>query len=394
MAPEATNAPTTQPVRGKKKRGMKRFKGLLKSRRGKKSSNQTSTSSIPQASNTPYVAADVPDDNSTVYEAQLDASVMGGKSVSSASLSTAKSTIFTDPVQVILLIMDPATRRFELLQLEFDSAMAKVSDIYKQIPTAATEEVLQKASYKAVITPKGEELKRDANLSDYVKGAAIVIAVPENTTESLEKCASMAAPILTNSKVHKMLISSGVKPSDLPEKPKKVKKSVVVPTETTTKEATAEPATTAVAEEKEASTPTKKDSSNAFILGLLFAVFAHLLYKAHTNMATPLVPGSKLPVGKTRNSCGIMKCNSPITMTMGQEGNLDVFKDGELVYTLTGGVCAEDNKECTDGVVVQEDGTILIGGQAAKKIRMPSAELMPWPFPEDVVIKTGLKALI
>jgi hypothetical protein len=205
MAPEAsnTNVATSTAVRGKKKKGMKRLKGLItgKSRRQmKKNAQSQSQTSLPDNNSIPV---DTIDDSSTVYGAELD-SVME-KSTSSASLSTAKSTIFADPVQVILLIMDPDTRRFELLQLEFDSAMAKVSDIYKQIPTAATEEVLQKASYKAIITAKGEELKSDSNLSDYVTGAAVVIAVPESTDASLEKCATMAAPILTNSKVHKMV---------------------------------------------------------------------------------------------------------------------------------------------------------------------------------------------
>ena len=205
MAPEGTSTMTAQepiaPVRGRKKRGMKRLKGLItgKSRRDKKKARQAAASVSEDNS-----VMDGPDDASTVYGAELDASVMG-KSVSSASLSTAKSTIFADPVQVILLIMDPATRRFELLQLEFDSAMAKVSDIFKQIPSAATEEVLQNATYKAIISAKGEELKRDANLSDYVTDATVVIAVPESTDETLEKCAAMAVPILTNSKVHKMV---------------------------------------------------------------------------------------------------------------------------------------------------------------------------------------------
>ena len=202
--------PAAAPLVGKKKRGMKRLKGLItgKSRREKrKAKAAAAVAATSTAGNDENVVDNVPDDQSmasTVYGAELDASVMG-KSSSSASLSTAKSTIFADPVQVILLIMDPMTRRFELLQLEFDSAMAKVSDIFKQIPTAATEDVLQNATYKAIINAKGEELKQDSNLSDYVKGASVVIAVPESSEETLEKCAAMAVPILTNSKVHKMV---------------------------------------------------------------------------------------------------------------------------------------------------------------------------------------------
>lgn len=186
-------------TRGRKKKGgMKRLKGFItgKSRRERKAKQQSMTSQNNE-----------PDDSSTLYGADLDASVAGdGRSVSSMSYSqAAKQPVFADPIQVILLIMDPATRRFELLQLEFDSALSKVSDIFKQIPEAATEEVLQKTTYKAIITPKGEELNSDSSLSEIATGATVVIAVPESSDESLEKCAAMAVPILTNSKVHKMV---------------------------------------------------------------------------------------------------------------------------------------------------------------------------------------------
>ena len=48
---------------------------------------------------------------------------------SGTSLETEKTPV-GDPIRVILLLMDPKTRTFEILQLEFDSSVAKVSDIY------------------------------------------------------------------------------------------------------------------------------------------------------------------------------------------------------------------------------------------------------------------------
>ncbi len=194
-----------QPVVAKKKKGLKRLKGLItgKSRREKRKAKAAADAAnkLGTDDNASAMSMDVPDDASTVYGAELDGSSVMDKSVS----STAKSTVIADPVQIILLIMDPSTRRFELLQLEFDSAMAKVSDIFKQIPTAATEEVLQKASYAAIITAKGDRLNPEANLSEYFTGAAVVVAVPESSVDNLQKCASMAIPILTNSKVNKMV---------------------------------------------------------------------------------------------------------------------------------------------------------------------------------------------
>mmetsp|Transcript_12467 Transcript_12467/g.15801 ORF Transcript_12467/g.15801 Transcript_12467/m.15801 type:complete len:407 (-) Transcript_12467:286-1506(-) len=402
-----------EPVRavGKKKRGMKRLKGLItgKSRREKRKAKAAAAAAAGATATEENIVDNVPDDASTVYGAELDASVIG-KSSSSASLSTAKSTIFADPVQVILLIMDPQTRRFELLQLEFDSAMAKVSDIYKQIPTAATEDVLQNATYKAIITPKGEELKQDASLSDYVTGASVVIAVPESSEETLEKCASMAVPILTNSKVHKMLISSGVKPEDLPEKPKKVKRSVVPP-EPPVEEKTPEPEPEPLKpiEEKVTETPApaaadpapkkEKKSSNHFVIGILFAIFAHLFYKAHMNFSSPLAPGSTLSPGKSKSACGLLgflpfySCPE-LSMTMGTDGVLSVFDGGEVVFSLTGKVCGDED-DCTGGVVVSDNGSLLIGGELAKASMKALTAVTPWPFSEDVVYKkTGIRNII
>ena len=186
----------------RKRKSFKRFRGLLKTR-SKREKNKAKSRALPAevlSENSSVVGAD---DASTVYDAELDASVMG-KSVTSNTASM-KSVAILDPVQIILLIMDPETRRFELLQLEFDSSLAKVSDIYSQIPKAATEDVLQSAKYTAIIDAKGNELKSDANLSEYIQGAGVVIAVSESYKDTLAKCATMAVPILTNTKVNKMV---------------------------------------------------------------------------------------------------------------------------------------------------------------------------------------------
>ena len=54
-------------------------------------------------------------------------------------MSSSAKTPVGEPVQVILFLMDPQTRRFELLQLELNSATAKVSDVIDQIVISATE---------------------------------------------------------------------------------------------------------------------------------------------------------------------------------------------------------------------------------------------------------------
>jgi hypothetical protein len=51
-------------------------------------------------------------------------------------------------LKVVLLLMDPETRRFELLQLEFDSLKALVSDVLAQIPISVTEDALRLQSWQ------------------------------------------------------------------------------------------------------------------------------------------------------------------------------------------------------------------------------------------------------
>jgi hypothetical protein len=153
------------------------FKGVFKKK--KKSSNKA--------------------DEETVYDAQFDAT-----SKVSSMVDTANSPL-VDPLHVILLLMDTKTRRFELLQLEFDSGNAKVKDIFDQIPLSATEPTLKNQPYGRLCNLKGEDLNSDADLKTYISGAGIVIAVPSSAKEASTSVARMANPILTNSKVHSMV---------------------------------------------------------------------------------------------------------------------------------------------------------------------------------------------
>ncbi len=101
--------------------------------------------------------------------------------------------------------MDPTTRRFELLQLEFDSATARVSDITEQIPISATEPSLMGQKFETLTNLKGMELIAEEYIRLYVESAGVVVAVPTTTKEKGEAVARMATPILSNKKVHEMV---------------------------------------------------------------------------------------------------------------------------------------------------------------------------------------------
>lgn len=337
-------------------------------------------------------------DDSTVYSVAFDAAT-ASKSNAASNLESAKTPI-GDPIHVILLLMDPKTRRFELLQLEFDSSSATVSDIFAQIAVSATEPTLKSQQYETLIDLKGDELIASKNLAEYIDSAGIVIAVPATTKDDGVAIAKMATPILSNPKVHTMLASSGLEIADLPEPAIKPVKQL----EKTRSEVVASPSAPATENEEQTvsdtdskpmsapeppapstTKPAPKSSINVFALAA-FAVVAHLILKVHIHYTTPLGPGDVLAPGRSRGMCGLNSispfsgCESA-SMTMGEDGVFQVVKAGEVVYELTGKDCDQD---C--GLSIDEDGKVTINGARVKTTIKASAELQPWPFSEDVYI--------
>ncbi|CAB9524273.1 expressed unknown protein [Seminavis robusta] len=111
-------------------------------------------------------------------------------------------------LKIALLLVDAKTRRFELLQLEFDSDKALVSDALSQIPIHVTEKVLSSQTYTGVCGASGVERKRSVPLFDFCKGNDVLVAIPSGT--SAEECARLAKPILSDEKVIGMLSTSGI----------------------------------------------------------------------------------------------------------------------------------------------------------------------------------------
>ena len=150
----------------------------------------------------------------TVYQVDVDErtmSVMSEQSkvasntekAAAGFLSGADKKPKTYMLKVVLLLMDPETRRFELLQLEFDSDKALVSDVLTQIPVAVTEEVLKKQSYVGISGAAGTEMKASVLLSEFCEGNDVLVAVPEGV--AAQECARLARPILNDDKVINMV---------------------------------------------------------------------------------------------------------------------------------------------------------------------------------------------
>lgn len=106
-------------------------------------------------------------------------------------------------LKVVLLLMDAKSRRFELLQLEFDSVKASVSDVLAQIPIAVTEDCLQQQSYVGITCCDGVEKSSEDVLADFCKGGDVMVAIAREMTAT--GCVKLALPILADPKVMAMV---------------------------------------------------------------------------------------------------------------------------------------------------------------------------------------------
>lgn len=193
------------PVR--KTKSFKRIRGLLngESRRDRlvrKAKERSAKSGQPAEA----------DDQSTLYHVDVDErSVLSSPSQAAGAPGSllgpdtgdAEPGKKTYMLKVVLLLMDPDSRRFELLQLEFDSLKALVSDVLAQIPISVTEEALRKQTYTGICGRDGKEMTPDKLLANFCKGNDVLVAVP--STVPAKECARLAKPILNDDKVVSMV---------------------------------------------------------------------------------------------------------------------------------------------------------------------------------------------
>lgn len=120
-----------------------------------------------------------------------------------AKAASPKAAAPGSPLQVVLLLMDPKTRRFELLQLEFDSDKAVVADVLSQIALSATEESLRTQTYTGVADRTGAAKSAKDLLSAFCQANDVILAIPKGMKAS--QCSKLARPILGDPKVNTMV---------------------------------------------------------------------------------------------------------------------------------------------------------------------------------------------
>ena len=179
-----TPSQVTTSIQKKKKSLFKSIKGSLK--RKKKKSH--------------------PDDGSVGVSVASNSVAAPSNTLAPSAINGAPplNVISEAPIQIILLLMDPQSRRFELLQLEFSADKALVSDILVQISQSATEKTLREMEYGGVCDRSGMELIRSMKLSSVVKGKIeVVLAMPKGMGG--KEVGEMARPILEDAKVVEMV---------------------------------------------------------------------------------------------------------------------------------------------------------------------------------------------
>lgn len=338
-------------------------------------------------------ARSVPDtpEAETVYQVDVDdrtISVMSGDTKNTSTTADKAAEGFlsggnkTYMLKVVLLLMDPETRRFELLQLEFDSDKALVSDVLTQIPVAVTEEVLKKQSYVGICGSSGTEMNSDILLSEFCKGNDVLVAVPKEVPAS--ECARLARPILNDEKVINMLKASGIDASAWKEvkQPPAPAPEAEPQSQTTTRALPEEPA-------KEAA---KKSSGGGGVFMIVFMVIAAVMLQVyHSKITAPIEPGQVLSPGGWVSRCGLASflpiCENSY-LEMGDDGVLSLFNEnGELEWKMEGGVCKTEG--CISGLEMREDNKLAIGGKVVPwvNVKQGAEPIAPWPFAEQPKIK-------
>lgn len=125
----------------------------------------------------------------------------------------------------------------------------------------------------------------------------------------------------------------------------------------------------------------------------MIVVFAVLLQVFHIYISAPIKPGHTVSPGIWLSKCGVLavlpSCENEYFF-LDKDGRATVYDDERMIaWEMQGAVCPEEAEDCKPGMVVQEDGSILIGGKKVNGavLKSKKASLSPWPFEEQPKLK-------
>ena len=108
-------------------------------------------------------------------------------------------------IHVILFLMNPNTRKFEILLLDFDASKARVKELLAQVPTAANEESFRTQRFSGVANADGREMIDSHRLSQYASDWTVAVAIPDGMTS--KECVEVAEPIMKDPRVKELVCS-------------------------------------------------------------------------------------------------------------------------------------------------------------------------------------------
>jgi len=154
--------------------------------------------------------------NASESPKSISSTTFGGVTAAvTIDLQTKESQNHTEPLAdliiIVLLLIDPVTRRFQLLRLELDATKPTVAEILQRIPyLPATEESLRTQTFDCMCDIEGLEYDHEKHMSEYVDGSAVVIAVPNTNAKGTENVTRIAKSILQRRKVEAMLKAADI----------------------------------------------------------------------------------------------------------------------------------------------------------------------------------------
>lgn len=180
------------------------------------------------------------------------------------------------------------------------------------------------------------------------------------------------------------LASSGIDASGWKEKIRKVKPAV-------------KPRAASMDTPHNVDASNKSSGSSKTMTVALVVLVALILQVLHIYVTAPIKLEDTLSPGIWLSKCGLMtilpSCEDSY-MHIGRDGVVTHYGPSkEITWQMEGSVCDKEDENCTPGMVVQEDGKIVIGGKPIKYLTayVKQVELSPWPFVDPPKLKIWKK---
>jgi len=114
------------------------------------------------------------------------------------------------PLEIVLVLVDPQSLRFELLQLEFETPqLSRVSECLEQVEDIVTETALKSLEFHSVLDRQGNSFPAKVSLGKALtcrrRGKDILVGISKDVTP--DEAGRLARPILGDAKVIQMVRS-------------------------------------------------------------------------------------------------------------------------------------------------------------------------------------------